>query len=109
MNVQMKIDYLSGGDDVFGPNYGEAKVLTATPPDYAARCPNVAKFVSNLQFTTSIENHVMLPIMNKEDPNKAAAEWLKANPQSLDKWLAGVTTFDGKPGLPAVKHYLGIQ
>ncbi|MDN7997728.1 choline ABC transporter substrate-binding protein [Burkholderia multivorans] len=109
MNVQMKIDYLTGGDDVFGPNYGEAKVLTATPPDYAQRCPNVAKFVSNLQFTTSIENHVMVPIMNKEDPNKAAKEWLKANPQSLDKWLAGVTTIDGKPGLPAVKAYLGVQ
>ena len=25
MNMQMKIDYLSGGDDVFGPNYGEAE------------------------------------------------------------------------------------
>ncbi|EGD00664.1 choline ABC transporter, periplasmic binding protein, partial [Burkholderia sp. TJI49] len=81
----------------------------APPPDYAQRCPNVAKFVSNLQFTTAIENHVMVPIMNKEDPNKAAAAWLKANPQMLDKWLAGVTTIDGKPGLPAVKAYLGVH
>jgi glycine betaine/proline transport system substrate-binding protein len=24
----------------------------------------------------------------------------------LDKWLAGVTTFDGKEGLPAVKAYV---
>ncbi len=51
----------------------------------------------------------MVPIMNKQDPNKAAAAWLKQNPQQLDKWLAGVTTFDGKPGLPAVKTYLGIH
>lgn len=106
MNVQMKIDYLSGGDEVFGPNYGEAKVLTVTPTDYDARCPNVAKLVSNLQFTTDIENHVMLPIMNKTDANKAAREWLKANPTVLDKWLAGVKTFDGKDGLPAVKAYV---
>jgi glycine betaine/proline transport system substrate-binding protein len=106
MNVQMKIDYLSGGDDVFGPNYGEAKVLTVTPTDYDTRCPNVAKLVSNLQFTTDIENHVMLPIMNKTDANKAAREWLKANPAVLDKWLAGVKTFDGKDGLPAVKAYV---
>jgi len=106
MNVQMKIDYLSGGDDVFGPNYGEARVLTVTPTDYGARCPNVAKLVSNLQFTTDIENHVMVPIMNKSDANKAAREWLKANPAVLDKWLAGVTTFDGKDGLPAVKAYV---
>jgi glycine betaine/proline transport system substrate-binding protein len=106
MNVQMKIDYLAGGDDVFGPNYGEAKVLTVTPTDYDTRCPNVAKLVSNLQFTTDIENHVMLPIMNKTDANKAAREWLKANPAVLDKWLAGVKTFDGKDGLPAVKAYV---
>jgi glycine betaine/proline transport system substrate-binding protein len=106
MNVQMKIDYLSGGDAVFGPNYGEAKVLTVTQSDYSARCPNVAKLVSNLQFTTDIENHVMLPIMNKTDPNKAAREWLKANPAVLDKWLAGVKTYDGKDGLPAVKAYV---
>jgi glycine betaine/proline transport system substrate-binding protein len=106
MNVQMKIDYLSGGDDVFGPNYGEAKVLTVTSTDYSTRCPNVAKLVSNLQFTTDIENHVMLPIMNKTDPNKAARQWLKANPGVLDKWLAGVKTVDGKDGLPAVKAYL---
>jgi glycine betaine/proline transport system substrate-binding protein len=106
MNVEMKMDYLSGGDAVFGPNYGEAKVFTAEPPDYAARCPNAAKLVSNLHFTTAIENHVMMPIMNKVEPNQAALDWLKANPQVLDQWLAGVTTFDGKPGLPAVKAYL---
>jgi glycine betaine/proline transport system substrate-binding protein len=106
MNVQMKIDYLAGGDAVFGPNYGEAKVLTVVPVDYSTRCPNVAKLVANLQFTTDIENHVMLPIMNKTDPNKAAREWLKENPAVLDKWLAGVKTFDGKDGLPAVKAYV---
>jgi glycine betaine/proline transport system substrate-binding protein len=106
MNVQMKIDYLSGGDDVFGPNYGEAKVMTVTPTDYATHCPNVAKLVSNLHFTTDIENHVMMPIMNKVDPNKAAREWLKANPAVLDQWLAGVKTFDGKDGLPAVKAFV---
>ncbi|WP_133645891.1 choline ABC transporter substrate-binding protein [Paraburkholderia flava] len=109
MNVQMKIDYLSGGDDVFGPNYGEAKVFTATPPDYAARCPNAAKLVSNLHFTTAIENNVMVPIMNKVDPNKAALDWLKANPQVLSQWLAGVTTVDGKDGLPAVKAYIAAH
>jgi glycine betaine/proline transport system substrate-binding protein len=109
MNVQMKIDYLAGGDAVFGPNYGEAKVFTATPPDYAARCPNAAKLVSNLQFTTAIENHVMVPIMDKTDANQAALGWLKQNPQVLDQWLAGVTTIDGKPGLPAVKSYIAAH
>ncbi|MCQ4437690.1 hypothetical protein NO135_22080, partial [Clostridioides difficile] len=84
---------------MFGPNYGEDKGFTVEPPDYDARCPNVAKFASNLHFTTELENHLMIPIMNHQDPNQAATEWLKRNTPMLDQWLAGVTTFDGKPAL----------
>ena len=108
MNVQNPMAYLSGGDDVFGPNYGEAKVLTVTATDLATRCPNVNKLVSNLEFNLDMEAKVMQPIMDKAVPNEAAKTWLKANPQVLDKWLDGVTTKDGKPGLAAVKKSLGL-
>ena len=102
MNVQMKMKYLAGGDDVFGPNLGEAKVYTAIPPSYEARCPNVAAFLKNLQFTTDMENQVMGPILEKVKPNVAARNFLKKNPAVLDQWLKGVKTFDGKDGLPEV-------
>ena len=108
MNVQQKITYLSGGDDVFGANYGEAKVYTVTATDLATRCPNVDKLISNLEFSVDMENQVMLPIMAKMVPKVAAKNWLKKNPAALDKWLDGVQTVDGKPGLPAVKKYLGV-
>ena len=39
---------------------------------------------------------------------QAAAAYLKAHPELLATWLDGVTTQDGKPGLPAVKTSLGI-
>ena len=103
MNVQMKMKYLQGGDDVFGPNYGEAKVYTIMPPSFEARCPNATALVKNLQFTPEMENQVMVPIMKKVKPTVAAREYLKKNPAVLDKWLAGVKTFDGKDGLEAVK------
>ena len=106
MNVQMKMSYLSGGDDVFGPNLGEAKVYTAIPPSYEKKCPNVYSFLKNLQFTTDIENQVMGPILKKVKPNTAAKDFLKKNPATVDKWLAGVTTLDGKPGAEAVKAAL---
>ena len=106
MNVQMKMSYLSGGDDVFGPNLGEAKVYTAIPPSYEKKCPNVYAFLKNLQFSTDIENQVMGPILKKVKPNIAAKDFLKKNPATVDKWLAGVTTLDGKPGLDAVKTAL---
>lgn len=108
MNVQQDIVYLSGGDDFFGPNYGEAKVYTVTSNDLATRCPNVNKLITNIEFNVGMENEVMLPIMDKKAPNEAAKAWLAKNPASLDAWLAGVNTVDGKPGLEAVKKYLGV-
>ncbi len=108
MNVQQDITYLSGGDDFFGANYGEAKVYTVTSTDLATRCPNVNKLITNLEFSLDMENQVMLPIMDKAVPNEAAKAWLAKNPASLDAWLSGVNTVDGKPGLDAVKKYLGV-
>jgi glycine betaine/proline transport system substrate-binding protein len=106
MNVQMKMSYLSGGDDIFGPNLGEAKVYTAIPPSYEKKCPNVYTFLKNLQFTTDMENQVMGPILKKVKPNKAAKEFLAKNPGALEKWLKDVKTLDGKDGLPAVQAAL---
>jgi glycine betaine/proline transport system substrate-binding protein len=108
MNIQMKINYLAGGDEIFGPNYGEARVYTLTNTEFLSRCPNAGKFVSNLRFTTDLENRLMQPVMNKERPQEAAKAYLKSNPQVLDAWLAGVKTVDGKDGLPAVKQFLGL-
>ena len=109
MNVNFKIQYLTGGDDSFGPNFGGAVVYTNERAGFAAECPNAAKFISNLKFTVDIENVVMNKILTDgEEGPKAAQEWLKTNPPELAGWLDGVTTFDGQPGLPAVKKSLGL-
>jgi glycine betaine/proline transport system substrate-binding protein len=109
MNVNFKIQYLTGGDDSFGPNFGGAIVYTNERAGYAADCPNAAKLISNLKFTVDIENLIMNKILTDgEDGGKAAQDWLKTNPKEIDAWLAGVTTFDGQPGLPAVKKSLGL-
>ena len=109
MNVNFKIQYLTGGDDSFGPNFGGAIVYTNERAGFAAECPNAAKLVKNMVFTVDIENEVMNKILTdgKEGP-AAAKEWLKTNPKELGAWLDGVTTFDGKPGLEAVKASLGL-
>ncbi|MDH4871050.1 choline ABC transporter substrate-binding protein [Pseudomonas sp. BN515] len=108
MNTQFDITYLAGGDDVFGPDYGAAKVYTVVPPDYEQRCGNVGKLLNNLQFNVQMESQLMEKILEKEDPVKVATTWLKANPAVLDKWLAGVTTFDGQDGAAAVKKHIGL-
>ncbi len=43
-----------------------------------------------------------------QDPEDAAEAWLKKNPDVLDGWLDGVTTFDGGDAMAAVKSDLGL-
>jgi glycine betaine/proline transport system substrate-binding protein len=109
MNERFKMTYLSGGDTVFGPNYGGAAVYTAVANGYLQRCPNVGTLIRNLKFGLSMESQVMGPILQKRDPVASASDWLKANPAVLGDWLKGVQTFDGKDGSGAVRAYLGLH
>ncbi len=108
MNANFEMAYLSGGDEVFGPNFGGATVATNVRKGYVGECPNVGKFISNLKFTLKMENEIMGGILNDGKEAKAAAsEWLKANPDAVTPWLEGVTTFDGGDAAAAVKAKLG--
>jgi glycine betaine/proline transport system substrate-binding protein len=108
MNTQYDLTYLDGGDEVFGPDFGSAKVYTVVSPDYQARCANVGQLLDNLQFSVEIESQLMEKVLDKQDPVRVAREWIKANPAILDQWLEGVTTFDGKDGASAVKQHVGL-
>ncbi|WP_434362973.1 choline ABC transporter substrate-binding protein [Parasalinivibrio latis] len=109
MNSNFEIEYLDGGDDYFGPNYGGASVYTNVRQNYTADCPNVGQLLKNLEFSLKMENEVMDAILNQgQKPDAAAKAWLKANPAVLDQWLSGVKTLDGQDALPAVKSYLNI-
>ncbi|MEX1660325.1 choline ABC transporter substrate-binding protein [Thioclava sp. 15-R06ZXC-3] len=108
MNANFDITYLSGGDDVFGPNYGGAEVMTNVRKGFVQDCPNVGKLVSNLQFTLPMENEIMGKILdNGEAPEKAAKDWLAAHPEVWQNWLEGVTTKDGGDARAAVEQALG--
>jgi glycine betaine/proline transport system substrate-binding protein len=109
MNSKFKMKYLEGGDDVFGPNLGGATIYTNVRAGYTSECPNVGQFIKNLKFSLKQENEVMGLILDEGmDGTKAGEKWLKTNSKVLDEWLKNVTTFDGKPGLPAVKKSLGL-
>ncbi|MBM3615656.1 MAG: choline ABC transporter substrate-binding protein [Alphaproteobacteria bacterium] len=103
MNANLKMTYLSGGDDVFGPNFGGAVVDTNTRKGYVAECPNTGKLLQNLVFSLQMENDIMGAILNDgADPRDAAKAWLAANPGTWEPWLDGVTTKDGGDAKAAV-------
>ncbi|MFT8885352.1 MAG: glycine betaine ABC transporter substrate-binding protein, partial [Acetobacter papayae] len=98
--------YLTGGEKAFGAS---AEVDTIVRKGYVAECPNVGRLLKQLAFTVSAENEMMKAISEDHVPApEATKQWLKAHPDVLDKWLDGVTTFDGAPALPAVRASLGL-
>ena len=109
MNANIEMEYLDGGDDYFGPNYGGASVHTNTRKNYSKECPNMGKLLSNLSFSLKMENEVMGAILDDgEKPQQAARTWLKNNPEVLTNWLDGVKTRDGGDAVAAVRGHLGL-
>jgi len=101
---EMKITYLDGMGD---SGFGAATVHTNVRKGYLVECPNVGTFIKNLKFDLSMENAMMDGILKGGDVNTVATEWLKAHPDVVTPWLAGVTTFDGGDAAAAVKAALG--
>ncbi|MFB9221602.1 choline ABC transporter substrate-binding protein [Paracoccus cavernae] len=103
MNVALDVTYLAGGDAEFGPDFGGASVHTIARKAWVAECPNLAKLFTQLTFDVDMENVLMGNILDDGmEPAKAASGWIAAHPEVAAKWLDGVTTLDGQPGLEAV-------
>ncbi|MCG9789895.1 choline ABC transporter substrate-binding protein [Vibrio mediterranei] len=107
MNSNIEMEYLSGGDDYFGPNYGGANVYTNVRANYLSECQNVGQLLKNLEFSLEMENQLMEAILNQNvQPSKAAQQWMKANPKQVEAWLSGVTTLSGEDANTAVQSYI---
>ena len=103
MNVNIDMAYLSGSEDALGPDEGRATVWTVTAPDYAERCPNANRLLSNLKFSAEDESRMMQPLLEHKDALASARQWLQDHPEDKARWLEGVTTFDGKPAADNLK------
>ena len=103
MNINQNMTYLTGSEDALGPDEGLATVWTVTTPDYASRCPNVSRLLSNLTFSAEDESRMMQPLLDHKDAQVSARQWLKDHPQDQQRWLEGVTTVDGKPAAEYLK------
>ncbi len=109
MNSAFDIEYLTGGDDFYGPNFGGANVHTQVRKGYLEECPNVGKLLTQMTFDVSMESAGMAYILDDgNDPEEAGARLLKEQPQYLEAWLEGVEAKDGGNGLDAVRAHLGL-
>ncbi len=106
MNLRFALHYLTGGDDVFGPD-GKTTVNTVIRRGYRTDCPNAARLLAQIRFTIPDENGMMLAIQQDHTPPlQVARQWLRDHPDAWRAWLDGVTTRDGAPALAAVRAHL---
>ena len=104
MNEKIDMRYLTGSTDkTFGPDDGTATVYTNVRKGFPEDMPNVTRFLKNYVVPVGMMNSIMVtmhenPEMKARD---AALDWVTAHPEMAAKWLEGVSTKDGKPGLPA--------
>ena len=104
MNVKLNMHYLTGGEQWFG---SKGDVYTLTRKGYPQACPNAAKLLGNLKFTLDMENSIMANVLDQKISfDEAAKAWVKAHPELLDGWLAGVTTKADGNAVEAVKAKL---
>ena len=109
MNERIDMTYLTGStNETFGPNDGTATVWTNIRKGFAEDQPNVAKLFKNMVFPVAMMNQIMTTLYKDKSLThlEAGLQWVKAHPESYKGWLEGVTTADGKPGVPAFEAYL---
>lgn len=106
MNSNFDIAYLSSGDRWFGPDFGGATVRTVVRKGYLEQCPNVGRFLKNLEFSLRMENEIMSAMDQGTPETQAAADWLARHPEVAKNWLTGVTTLDGGDAAAALNARL---
>lgn len=103
MNTRYDIRYLTGGEQIIGPDYGASYVLTDVRTGYSAECPNVGQLLKNLDWTVDQENALMgLAQGDAMTAEQAAEAWMRSEPGWVARMLQGVTTLDGRPASAAI-------
>ena len=100
MNANFELAYLTGGDEVFGPDSAAPRSTPTPARAIVEECPNVGKLLQNIDFTLAMENEIMGAILDDGDGSRRRRRGLARRPtrRSLDAWLEGVTTLDGGDG-----------
>ncbi len=109
MNEYIDMTYLTGSnDETFGGNDGTATIWTNIRSGLVKDQPNVAQLLKNMTFSISMINQIMITVEKDSSMSlgDAGMSWVKEHPEVYKKWLEGVKTIDGKPGLAAFEASL---
>ena len=109
MNTNFKLTYLTGGDDVFGPNFGGAKVYHQRAGRLSRRMPECRHDLKNLKFSLAHgeRDHGQDP-QRRQGAGSCSHRMAEGQPAALEPWLAGVTTRTAATPSPPPRPALGL-
>ncbi len=109
MNLSLKMHYLSGGDEYFGPDFGASSVYTVARKNFSKECPNLSSFFKRLSFTVEMENYLMGLIVDEDhSPREAAQRWLNEHQSIALSWLKGINDAHGQAATISFKKHMAI-
>lgn len=92
MFAKYDLKYLKDPKGVFGK---AEEIHTVVHKGFVKQHPNAAKLLKQFNWTPKDMGKVMLDISNGMTPEKAAAKWIKANPDIVSKWTKGAKNGNG--------------
>ncbi len=87
---------------------GTATIYTNVRKGLPEDMPNVTRFLKNYGVPVTMMNSIMVTMHEQPEmkARDAALDWVAAHHEMAAKWLEGVTTKDGEPGLPVFRNLL---
>ncbi|MEJ2633077.1 MAG: ABC transporter substrate-binding protein [Acidihalobacter sp.] len=106
MNIKYKLCYLNDPKKLLG---GKTTVYTVVNPEFVKNQPNAVRFLKQMVVYSKAQSQWIYDYgYKKQKADAVATAWIKANMDTISKWLEGVKTADGsKPAIEAVKAKFG--
>lgn len=93
MNIKFDMKYLADPEGIWGK---KTTIYTVVHPDFVDEQPNVARFLKQMVVAKEVQSQWILEYgYNDRSAEEVAAEWIAANRDTVDEWLAGVTGANG--------------
>jgi glycine betaine/proline transport system substrate-binding protein len=100
MTVQFKTVFLDDPDGVWG---GAGAIRTVTRAGFAEDAPDINTFLENVTFTPEEAGQFYFDHdKSGMELSDIASEWIEANPDKVESFLAGVKSSDGEDAASVV-------
>lgn len=103
MTIEFDVKFLKPSEESKKIARRKSTVYTILPAGFEKKNPNIYKFFQQFDVKPEVQSYWIHQYGFKNVPLKEMAkDWIKNNRPTVERWVKGVTTTDGKPAIDAV-------